>query len=59
VGKNPDKLKTVGEVFTEENYGIAVCKTKEDLVEKINMGLKAVKEEGLIEKLAEKWLSSQ
>ncbi|TET42911.1 MAG: basic amino acid ABC transporter substrate-binding protein [Dehalococcoidia bacterium] len=59
VGKNPDKLKAVGEVFTEENYGIAVCKTKADLVEKINAGLKAVKEEGLIEKLVEKWLSSQ
>jgi len=59
VGENPDKLKAVGEVFTEENYGIAVCKTKEDLLAKINAGLKAVKEEGLIEKLVEKWLSSQ
>jgi len=56
VGENPDKLKTVGEVFTDENYGIAVCKTKEDLVAKINEGLKAVKAEGLIEKLVEKWL---
>jgi len=59
VGANPDKLKTVGEVFTDESYGIAVCKTKTDLVEKINAGLKAVKEEGLIEQLVEKWLSSQ
>ena len=59
VGENPDKLKTVGEVFTDENYGIAVCKTKEDLLAKINAGLKAVKEEGLIEQLVEKWLSSQ
>jgi len=59
VGENPDKLKAVGGVFTEENYGIAVCKTKADLVAKINEGLKAVKAEGLIEELAEKWLSSQ
>jgi ABC-type amino acid transport substrate-binding protein len=59
VGENPDKLKTVGEVFTDENYGIAVCKTKADLLAKINAGLKAVKEEGLIEQLVEKWLSSQ
>jgi len=58
-GKYPDKLKTVGEVFTEENYGIAVCKTKPDLVEKINAGLKAVKEEGLINQLVKKWLESQ
>jgi len=56
VGENPDKLKAVGGVFTEENYGIAVCKTKEDLVAKINEGLKAVKAEGLIEQLVEKWL---
>jgi len=56
VGANPDKLKTAGEVFTEENYGIAVCKTKADLVTKINAGLKAVKQEGLIEELVEKWL---
>ena len=56
VGENPDKLKTVGGAFTEENYGIAVCKTKEDLLAKINAGLKAVKAEGLIEKLVEKWL---
>ena len=56
VGENPDKLKAVGEVFTDENYGIAVCKTKTDLLEKINEGLKAVKAEGLIEQLVEKWL---
>jgi len=55
-GKNPDKLKTVGEVFTSEFYGIAVCKTEADLLEKINAGLKAVKEEGLIDELIEKWL---
>ena len=59
VGENPSKLKTVGEVFTDEYYGIAVCKTKTDLVEKINAGLKAVKEEGLVEQLVEKWLASQ
>jgi len=55
-GKNPDKLKTVGEVFTGEFYGIAVCKDNTELVEKINAGLKAVKDEGLIEQFVEKWL---
>ena len=59
VGEYPDKLKSVGGVFTEENYGIAVCKNNQELVEKINAGLKAVKDEGLIEELVEKWLSSQ
>ena len=56
VNEYPDKLKTAGDVFTDENYGIAVCKTNTDLVEKINMGLKAVKDEGLIDQLVEKWL---
>ena len=55
-GKNPDKLKTVGEVFTGEFYGIAVCKDNTELVAKINAGLKAVKDEGLIEQFVEKWL---
>lgn len=56
VGKNPDKLKTVGNVFTEEYYGIAVCNKNAELLKKINEGLAAVKKEGTIEKLMEKWL---
>lgn len=55
VSKNSDKLKTAGEVFTSEFYGIAVCKTNTELLAKINSGLAAVKAEGLIEELVEKW----
>ncbi len=56
VGKNSTKLKTAGDVFSAENYGIAVAKGKEDLLEKINSGLKKVKAEGIIETLSKKWL---
>lgn len=56
VGKNSTKLKTVGEVFSAENYGIAVAKGKEDLLKKINIALKQVKAEGIIETLSQKWL---
>ena len=56
VNKNSSKLKTVGEVFTEEYYGIAICKSNTELQAKINAGLKAVKEEGLIEELIQKWI---
>jgi len=56
VGKNPDKLKTVGEVFTSEEIGIAVCKDNTDLLAKLNSGLRAVMAEGLIEELIDKWL---
>ena len=57
VGTNPTKLKAVGEVFTDESYGIAICKTEGDLQKKINSGLKAIMTQGLIDELIEKWLS--
>jgi polar amino acid transport system substrate-binding protein len=56
IGKNPTKLKTAGDVFSAENYGIAVAKGKTDLLNKINSGLKKIKAEGLIEQLSKKWL---
>jgi polar amino acid transport system substrate-binding protein len=56
VGKNPDKLKTAGGIFTDENYGIAVAKGKTDLLAKINAGIKAIIAEGLIEQFSKKWL---
>jgi polar amino acid transport system substrate-binding protein len=55
VNKNPTKLKTAGGVFSAENYGIAVAKGKEDLLKKINDGLKKVLAEGIIETLSKKW----
>lgn len=59
VGKNPDKLKIVGAVFTSEYYGIAVCKTNKELLAKINAGLKTCLNEKFIDKLIDKWLISQ
>jgi polar amino acid transport system substrate-binding protein len=56
VGKNPAKLKTVGPVFTDENYGIAVCNKQPDLLTKINQGLAAFKSEGGVDQLVNKWL---
>ena len=58
VGQNADKLKVVGDVFTDEYYGIAVCKDKTDLLDKINKGLAAVKDEGQIDTLIKKWIDS-
>jgi polar amino acid transport system substrate-binding protein len=52
---NPNKLKTVGGVFTDEFYGIAVAKGKTDLLKKINEGLEKVLNEGIIEELEAKW----
>jgi polar amino acid transport system substrate-binding protein len=59
VGQNADQLKTTGDVFTDEYYGIAVCKEKTDLLAKINEGLAAVQAEGLIDELTTKWIAGQ
>lgn len=56
VGKNSDKLKYVGSVFTEENYGIAIAKGNTELQAKINKGIAAVKAAGLDAEYAQKWL---
>jgi len=56
VGKNPDKLKSVGGTFTEENYGVAVANGQEDLLKKINAGIAALKAEGKFEEFSAKWL---
>jgi polar amino acid transport system substrate-binding protein len=55
VNKNATNIKTAGDVFSSENLGIAVAKGNEDLLEKINAGLKKVKAEGLIDTLTKKW----
>ena len=58
VKKNSATLKTIGGALTTEDYGIAVAKGKQDLLQKLNDGLKAVKAEGLIDTLVQKWLAS-
>jgi polar amino acid transport system substrate-binding protein len=55
VAANADKLKMVGSVFTDENYGIAVCKTNTDLLAKINEGLAAIKANGTFDALLDKY----
>jgi polar amino acid transport system substrate-binding protein len=51
-----DTLKTVGEILTTEEYGIAVPKGKEDLLAQINTALDALLDEGIIDELTLKWL---
>jgi polar amino acid transport system substrate-binding protein len=56
VKENPDKMKTVGEAFTDEYYGIAIAKANEDLVGPINTAIAALKAEGKFDELSKKWL---
>lgn len=59
VSRFKDKIKTVGTPFTDEHYGIAVCKTNTDLLNKINTALATLKSDGTIQKLQDKWLAAQ
>jgi len=59
VSKNSDKLKTAGDIFTDEYYGIAICKRNATLVPRVNAALKALKEEGYIDKLTQKWITAK
>jgi polar amino acid transport system substrate-binding protein len=52
-----DTLKNVGEVMSSEEYGIAVKKGEEELLEKINTALDELLDEGIIEELTTKWLT--
>jgi polar amino acid transport system substrate-binding protein len=54
--KNKDKLKTVGPIFTDEYYGIAICKKNAYLVPKVNAALKTLKDEGFLDQLTRKWV---
>jgi polar amino acid transport system substrate-binding protein len=56
VAKNPGKFKTVGNVFTSEEYGLAICKKNTDLQKKINDAIAALKADGTLKKIEEKWL---
>jgi polar amino acid transport system substrate-binding protein len=51
-----DKLKIVGQSFTEEYYGIVVKKGNKEFQELLNRGIKAVKDKGLDKPIIKKWL---
>ena len=56
VKENPDKLKTVGEAFTDEYYGIAIAEANADIVGPINDAIAALKADGIFDELSKKWL---
>lgn len=58
VNQYSDSLKVVGEVFTEENYGVAFCKGNDELIAQVNTALAELIDEGFIEELVIEWYSS-
>lgn len=53
--KDNPEVKIVGKPLTVENYGIAFRKNDEQLLAKINEGLKKIREEGIYDKIYKKW----
>lgn len=56
IASNPDKLMAVGEVFNNDQYGIAVCKKNTDLLAKLDKALQELQDSGYVAQLAEKYL---
>jgi len=56
--KNPGKLTIIDQPMTGDFYGIAVAKGKEDLLKKINDGLKKVKDSGKYDELYKKYFGN-
>jgi polar amino acid transport system substrate-binding protein len=55
ISKGNSDVKMVGERLTSEDYGIAVNKSKTEVLAKINDGLKKVKQNGKFAEIYKKW----
>jgi polar amino acid transport system substrate-binding protein len=55
VGQSPDIYKTVGGVFTDENWGIALNRGNKELQAKMNAGLSQIKSDGSLDRFAQNW----
>ena len=59
VNANADSLKVVGDVFTDESYGVAFCKGNDELISQVNAALAELQSEGFIETLVVKWYGAE
>jgi polar amino acid transport system substrate-binding protein len=56
ISKSEFSLKIVGGEFAKEDYAIAVCNQKSDLIQKFNNGITWVKLDGTLDALIKKWV---
>lgn len=59
INQSKDKIRRTGDVFTTENYGVAICKTNTELLDKVNAALAELEKDGTLASLQEKWLSGE
>lgn len=52
IAANPEKIKAVGDILNNEQYGIAICKNNADLQSKIDTALNELIESGFVAELA-------
>jgi ABC-type amino acid transport substrate-binding protein len=57
ITKNNNELKTVGNLLSEEYYGIAMNRENIELMQKINEILEEMQEDGTIDELKKKWFN--
>ncbi|GAB6182014.1 basic amino acid ABC transporter substrate-binding protein [Desulfotomaculum defluvii] len=53
------EVKMVGDIMSSEEYGIAVPKDKEQILDDINTGLKKIKENGKYAEIYKKWFGEE
>lgn len=56
VRKDANNLTIVGDPFGTQDLGIALCNQKTDLIKAINDSIAALKKDGTLEKLVQKWI---
>ena len=56
IAVNPEKIKAVGDVFNNDQYGIAICKDNAALQAKIDKALAELVAEGYIAELSSKYI---
>ncbi|MRS03840.1 transporter substrate-binding domain-containing protein, partial [bacterium] len=56
IAANPEKIKAVGDILNNEQYGIAICKTNTELQSKIDAALKELIDSGYVTELAGKYI---
>jgi len=52
-----NNLKTVGNLFDTADLGIALCKQRPELLQRINTALASLKADGTLDRIRQKWLA--
>ncbi len=55
VSNTAANLKVVGDVFTDEGYGVAFCLGNTELIDQVNAAIAELQAEGFIDELVAKW----